>query len=782
MPLYALTVFVSAFLLFQVQPLIARYILPWFGGGPAVWTASMLFFQMLLLAGYAYAHLSIVRLKARTQVTVHLVLLAAALTQLPITPSDALKPTEVAHPTAQILLLLTVSIGLPYLVLSSTAPLLQAWFARALPGRSPYRLYALSNLGSLLALVSYPVAVEPFLTRSTQTLVWSATFCLFVVLCGASAWWGLKAVGPEGAEAAAVPDPDEPPPAAGTRLLWLALSACAAVLFLAVTNQITMDVAVIPFLWVLPLSLYLLTFVIAFEHDGWYVRSWFGAALVPALVGAVWFMFRGESAPIPQQLVAYAAVVFIGCMVCHGELSRLKPHPRYLTAFYLTVALGGALGGVFVALLAPMIFNDHLELHVALLGVATLALVTMFIDEESTLFFGRRPAVWLVLAFSVAGLALALNFHAREAGELAVVRSRTFYGVLTVYLEDEGGREERLSLWHGRIPHGVQFTSPQLRGLGTGYYASNSGAAQAFRLLAPDRDRRIGMVGMGVGTLATYAEPGDYIRLYEINPEVRILSDTLFTYLGDSPAEIEVVMGDARLSMERDEAQDFDLLLLDAFSGDAIPLHLLTKEAFEVYDRHLAPGGVIALLISTWHLDFEPVVRRLASHFGRAGRSHRTVLPQAVLLLHRRGRDGLSARLPQRSPADLARAVPLPKDRSGPRHISVRRKRAHRRVLDEVRPRPVAAEGPVSLPERGLSAHVRLRGDLSRVVRARSDHPERESAGASAGHGSGRRHTAARTGEARGNPQHPTCRPGPDAGGFGDGSPHVHGHESPRFR
>jgi len=616
MLLYALTVFVSSFLLFQVQPLIARYILPWFGGGPAVWTSSILFFQMMLLAGYAYAHLSIQRLKPRAQVGVHLVLLAAALIQLPITPAEAWKPTGVEHPTARILLLLTASIGLPYLVLSSTAPLLQAWFARALPGRSPYRLYALSNLGSLIALVSFPFVVEPLLARSTQTVVWSATFGLFVVLCGASALRGLRALGPDALGEAIQSEADGPPPSARTRLLWLALAGCAAVLFLAVTNQITMDVAVIPFLWVLPLGLYLLTFVIAFEHDAWYHRGWFFAALVPALVGAVWFMYRAQSAPIPQQLVAYSAVVFIGCMVCHGELSRLKPHPRYLTGFYLTVALGGALGGAFVALLAPVVFNDHLELHIALMGVATLALVAIFFDEKSALYRGRRPAAWLGLVLGMVGLALALNSHAGRASEGAVVRSRSFYGVLTVYREAAGRPDEALSLWHGRIAHGVQFTNPEGRRFGTGYYAPSSGGAQAFQLLSKAQDRRIGMVGMGVGTLATYASPGDHIRLYEINPEIRRLADTLFTYLGDSEAEIEVVMGDARLSMERDEPQDFDLLLLDAFSGDAIPLHLLTKEAFESYDRHLAPGGVIALLIDTFHLDFEPVVRRLADHFG----------------------------------------------------------------------------------------------------------------------------------------------------------------------
>jgi hypothetical protein len=616
MLLYALTVFVSSFLLFQVQPLIARYILPWFGGGPAVWTSSILFFQTMLLAGYAYAHLSIQRLKPRVQVRVHLVLLAAALIQLPITPAEAWKPTGVEHPTARILLLLTMSIGLPYLVLSSTAPLLQAWFARALPGRSPYRLYALSNLGSLIALMSYPFIVEPLLARSTQTLVWSVTFGLFVVLCGASALRGLRALGPDALGTATHSEPDEPPPSARTRLLWLALAGCATVLFLAVTNQITMDVAVIPFLWVLPLGLYLLTFVIAFEHDVWYHRGWFVSALVPALVGAVWFIYRAQFAPIPQQLVAYAAVVFIGCMVCHGELSRLKPHPRYLTGFYLTMALGGALGGAFVALLAPVIFNDHLELHVALLGVATLALVAIFFDEKSTLYRGRRPAAWLGLVLGVVGLALALNLHARSSGEFAVVRSRSFYGVLTVYLGSEGRPEENLSLWHGRIAHGAQFTSPTVRGLPITYYAPSSGVAQAFRHLSPERDRRIGIVGMGVGTVTAFGEAGDYIRLYEIDPAVRILADTLFTYLADSPAEIEVVMGDARLSMERDDPQDFDILVLDAFNGDAIPLHLLTREAFEIYDRHLAPGGVIVILISTYHLDFEPVVRRLADHFG----------------------------------------------------------------------------------------------------------------------------------------------------------------------
>jgi len=613
---YALTIFVGAFLLLQVQPLIAKYILPWFGGGPAVWTTAMLFFQVFLLAGYAYAHLSIRKLKPRAQVGVHLTLLALALTQLPITPIEAWKPIGVEFPTWRILLLLTSSIGLPYFMLASTTPLMQAWFSQTRPGRSPYRLYALSNLAALLALLTYPFVVEPALTRSAQTLTWSAAFGFFVVVCGASAVWTvwLRPEDGRGASAAAL-EPTVPPPTMGARVLWVALAACASVLFLAITNQITRDVAVLPFLWVLPLGLYLLTFVIAFDHDRWYVRGWFAAALVPATILAVWFMFQAQVAPVGQQLIAYSVVLFVGCMICHGELSRRKPHPQHLTGYYLTVALGGALGGIFVALIAPLIFNDYLELHLALMGVAGLTLFALFENEESPLYRGQPVWVWIPLILAVLALGSSLTRQAGTSARLTVERSRSFYGVISLYRESAGTPAERLSLWHGRIRHGVQFLAPDRRRWGTGYYAGDTGAALALESLAGE-SRRIGMVGMGVGTLATYTRPGDYVRIYEINPDVRRLAETRFTYLSDSPAEIDVVMGDARLSMERDAPQAFDLLILDAFSGDAIPLHLLTREAFETYVRHLAPDGVIALLIDTWHLDFGPVVRGLADYFG----------------------------------------------------------------------------------------------------------------------------------------------------------------------
>jgi hypothetical protein len=614
---YVLTVFIGAFLLFQVQPLVAKYILPWFGGGPAVWTTCMLFFQALLLVGYAYAHLIVRQLRPRSQAVIHLALLLLALTQLPITPDASWKPISSELPTWRILALLTASVGLPYVTLASTSPLMQAWFSAGRPGVSPYRLYALSNVGSLLALLSYPFLVEPRLTRQWQVSVWGFGFWLFVLasaLCVLMTWRRGSADTASPAPSNTLPT-DAPAPTFGTRILWLALPAWAAVLLLAITNQITMDLVVIPFLWVLPLSLYLLTFIICFDHERWYVRPVFGLALVVAVVAAIWMMFRGEVAPVGQQIVIFCAALFVGGMVCHGELSRLKPQPRYLTSYYLMIALGGALGGAFVTLVAPAIFDDFLELHVALLGVCLLALIAYFADRTSYLHGGKPAWAWGLLIFACVGLGFTLNFHVHGRAYLVVSKSRNFYGVLTVVERLSDTPREQLRLRNGRIPHGVQFTAADKRRLGTGYYSAVSGAGLTLRHYPRNRPLRIGLVGLGVGTLTTFAREGDTFRIYEINPEVKRLAETRFTYLAQSPADIEVVLGDARLSLERDPPQSFDILLLDAFTGDSIPVHLLTKEAVDVYLKHLKPNGVIAILISTWHLDFEPVVRRLADHF-----------------------------------------------------------------------------------------------------------------------------------------------------------------------
>jgi len=366
MPAYALTIFLGAFLLFQVQPLIGKYILPWFGGGPGVWTTCMLFFQMLLLAGYAYAHFSSRWLKPRAQAVVHLVLLGAALAVLPITPSDSWKPLGNENPTLHILALLGASLGLPYFVLSATGPLLQKWFSRTNPGVSPYRLYALSNAGSLLALLTYPFYVESHFARKAQALFWGWGLAAYAVCCGFCAVRLLRRrTNPENAVPSELSG-DSPESASRldqqptilTKALWLLLPACASVLLLATTNKMCQDVAVIPFLWILPLALYLLSFIICFDSPRWYVRPVFTLALIAALAGICWVLFKGTDASIYKQVGIYSAGLFVCCMVCHGELYRLRPDPRYLTGFYLMIAAGGALGGFFVAVVAPLVFTN----------------------------------------------------------------------------------------------------------------------------------------------------------------------------------------------------------------------------------------------------------------------------------------------------------------------------------------------------------------------------------------------------------------------------------------
>ena len=521
-------------------------------------------------------------------------------------------------PTWRILVLLTASIGLPFLALSSTTPLMQAWLSLSHPRVSPYRLFALSNLGSLLALLSYPLLIEPALSRTEQASVWVLGFGLFVVASGFCAWrtWRREAGDTIHSAAASPPHFDSPVVTPGTRLLWLALPACAAVLLLAITNQITKDLAAVPFLWVLPLALYLLSFVLSFAHERWYPRWVYATALVPAMIVVVLAMSRPSEAPPLQQIGVYSVALFISCMVCHGELSRLKPHAHHLTGYYLMVALGGALGGVFVTVIAPLIFSDYLELSLGLLGVCALALIAVFTDRKSALYGGQPVWGWGLLITAYVGFGVALSFQVAASPGTVIAKSRSFYGVLEVVQRFEGSADEQRWLYHGGIPHGVQFTSPDRRRQGTGYYSARSGAGLALRFFRQQQPRRIGLVGLGVGTLTTFGKENDSIRIYEIDPEIRRLAETYFSYLADSPARIDMVMGDARLSLEREPPQGFDLLLLDAFSGDAIPLHLLTREAFEIYLRHLEPGGVIGLLIDTDYLDFGPVLRRLADHFG----------------------------------------------------------------------------------------------------------------------------------------------------------------------
>jgi SAM-dependent methyltransferase len=621
--LHAVTIFLSAFLLFQIQPLIARYLLPWFGGTAAVWTTCMLFYQIVLLAGYAYAHLIRTQLSNRGQMIVHMAVLiaAAALTVLlRITPLEALKPQEAGDPTWRILGTLAATVGIPYFALSATSPLLMAWFSVTRPGASPYRLYAISNAGSLLALASYPFVVEPLLRLRMQADVWSALFISFAFLCGACAvflWRTKPTLDAAPAPAATVPLVR---PGLMARGLWLALPACGSTLLLAVTNEMCSDVGVVPDLWILPLALYLVSFILCFESDRLYQRAIFWPLLVVAGGVALALLYGGVNVPIVLQIAGYSFVLFACCMVCHGELARLKPDPRLLTSYYLSISAGGAVGGVFVGLVAPVVFSGYFELHVALGACFVLTALIFWREGIRTPRWRWRWAFPIVGVATVAVpilLVSGLVMQAQDEFQWAISVSRNFYGVLTV---TEYNPDDPLtmyySLCHGRILHGTQYTNAPLRYEPTTYYGDVSGVGLAIHHGCEGAAPKVGVVGLGTGTLASYGRPGATYRFYEINPAVLNLATSRFTYLADSRAKCEVVMGDARLSMEREEPQQYDVLAIDAFSSDAIPVHLLTEEAFAVYFRHLKPTGVLAVHISNRFLDLEPVVLGLADRFG----------------------------------------------------------------------------------------------------------------------------------------------------------------------
>jgi spermidine synthase len=627
---YAVPLFLAAFLLFQVQPIIARVILPWFGGAPSVWTTCMLFFQVLLVAGYAYTHFLSDRLPPRTQAIVHGCVLVGSLGLLgwmvyawgaPLVPSADWRPAGSSYPVLRILLLLLVAVGLPYFVLATTSPLMQAWFSRSAPGVSPYRLYSLSNVGSLLALISYPFVFEPALAQRQQAELWAGVYLLFAIGClfcaSGVARLAPTAEGPQtSGESTAV---EEDAPSLGRRALWVILPCLASLLLLAVTNHLCQDVAVTPFLWVLPLSLYLLSFIICFDHERWYFRPvWLPLQLVAVMAALTALPYPREIALI-WQIAIYSLSLFICCMVCHGELVALKPKPRHLTSFYLAVAVGGALGGVLVGVLAPAVFEMYAELPV---GLVICYLVAVFapwgqVEAWRNVVFTARVVLVALAVF------LALLPHFKEAqytGTRTVARSRNFYGVLRVEERESNTPEALRLLMHGRIIHGFQYESPKLRRIPTSYYGPDSGIAMAVRhhpRRKAGKDLRIAVAGLGVGTMAAFCRPGDYLCFYEINPVVVDLAwDTsLFTYLSDCPAKVEVTLGDARLSLERELEQgsnEYDLILLDAFSGDAVPAHILTQQAFEMYVQHLRPGGAICADVSNAVLDLPPVLWQLA--------------------------------------------------------------------------------------------------------------------------------------------------------------------------
>jgi hypothetical protein len=733
--LFAATIFLSAFLLFQIQPMISKYILPWFGSTPGVWATALVFFQCMLLAGYAYAHLIVSRLAWHRQAILHITLLALALFALPITPAESLKPIDADAPIGRILFILTLSVGAPFFLLSATAPLVQRWFALLHPGLSPYRLYALSNAGSLIALLSYPFVIERFVSLQMQTWIWSLGYGVFAAFC-AYCGWGLyrsTLAGWEEDEALeAVAHGGRP--ATSDIGFWLALSACGSGLLVATTNQMSLDVAAVPFLWIVPLSLYLLSFILCFDSDRWYLRPLFAVLLPLVAINTVRVLYQGGELGIIDQIAGYSMALFVCCMCCHGELARMRPAPNHLTLFFLTTSAGGALGGMFVAMLAPALFVGFYEYHIlvvaccllmaviwsvslirpgyesgngrlaraaAMLSWGSALAVTLasvyyaftpgtWYDDDSSSHLIATYAVWraqmmqaipfaiialllllevwrrrqrqssarwwfsrqsiarlgvsTVLAAGVLSLVGSLSWQVREAERRMVDRDRNFYGVLAIKERNVGDYDHFLSLTHGRIRHGEQMqehpTWP------TSYYGPETGVGVAIRNHPARSQRhrqfRIGVVGLGVGTLAAYANAHidpelpdasyarerprdfpDYMRFYELNPLVVTWAQDRFTFLADARTrggDIDVFEGDARIVLERQlqrgEAQRFDLLAIDAFSSDAIPLHLLTQQAFEAYLGHLQDDGILALHVTNRYVDLIPIVARLAEDAG----------------------------------------------------------------------------------------------------------------------------------------------------------------------
>jgi hypothetical protein len=666
MLLYSLTIFLSAFLLFEVQPIIAKMILPWFGGSSAVWSTCMLFFQVILLLGYLYAH-GIHRLAPRRQAMVHIAVLVASLISLPIIPSETWKHSGQDHPSLTILMLLGITVGLPYFVLSSTSPLLQAWYARTHTGGIPYRLFALSNFASMLALLTYPFLVEPNLSSKTQGWIWSASFVCFAAICALTAWKTSRVK-----DVAVQEEADEVTSAApglATRAIWLALAASASVLLLAVTTHLTQDVAAIPFLWIVPLSLYLLTFILCFESPRTYYRPVFVPLFVASLAFMAYRIWPGhERMEMRHAIALLAFALFNCCMVCHGELVRLKPHPRFLTGFYVTVSLGGAFGGLFVGMVAPNLFHAYYEFPIGLilcaltvtvvfaiaiwqsdrrrpvaagglLALAAAAVIAHFYLPVVQPWWATAGVVFGCIATAVAlwmpnlplklsataGLAIVLGLYGywlQDVMTLMVrgydVVVRNFYGQLRVYRDGDPRIDEYACrrLVHGTINHGEQYLREDYRRRAVTYFCPQSGIGRGMQA-QESAPRRIGILGLGCGTLAAYAHAGDTLRIYEINPQMLDIATHTFTYTTDTPAKVEYALGDGRLVLESEPDQNFDMLVMDAFSGDSVPVHLITREAFALYFRHLKPNGILAVNISNTYLDLEPVMERAASAFGK---------------------------------------------------------------------------------------------------------------------------------------------------------------------
>ena len=589
---------------------MGKYLLTQFGGGPEIWTTCMFFFQMVLVLGYGYAYLISRLFSKKIQVFLYVTLIICLFFMFPLEPAKTLALCCSDNPRFQIFIFLFSLIGIPFLVLSSTGPVVQNWFVWTNPEASPYRLYSLSNTASLLALISYPLFFEPIFSRDLECLFWSWGLVFFSILCCGCAIWVLKSF--------SISSPLEnkknvmaEKPSIGASLLWFGLSASASLELLAITNKICQSLPIVPFLWVLPLSLYLISFIICFHHSRWYIRPLFLGVFVLSVSWVIFTQYSDKDTFTGiQRICIYSALLFILCMICHGELFRLRPHPKYLTWYYFIISFGGAFGGFFAAGIAPLIFKTYQELHIGLLFICVLVLLS---NEDKSRGYNTKKWVWSAGVLICGFVAI---FYARELiTDRTVAITRNFFGVISIWERDQDDPDfHRFSMESGMIIHGLQFKDPQKSLQPTGYYGQNSGFGLTMKYFPRQEKRRIGAVGLGIGTILSYSKSNDYFRFYEINPEVKKLAETEFSYLADAKGQMQIILGDARVSLEKEVNQDFDILVLDAFNGAAVPVHLLTKESFDIYLRHLKPDGVIASHISSRNVDLLRVMARIAAH------------------------------------------------------------------------------------------------------------------------------------------------------------------------
>lgn len=620
---FAANMALAGFLLFQVQPMLAKYILPWFGGSATTWVVCMLFFQVALLAGYGLAYIVTMAFSARTQALVQMGVLAIGLFLLPITPSEVWKPGALDDPTWRIVALLAVSVGIPYMILAMTSPLLSRWLAHVDPGLDPARFFAASNLGSFFGLLSYPFVFERLLTSGAQTLLWSSAFVVYAALfalCGLITMAQAKgdARADAGASWRAMRGADPV-------CWWVAYAALGSVLLLAVTNAISQWSAVAPFLWVAPLSLYLLTFVIAFGSQRVYRRGLFAIAFL-LLAGVTLLLTRpATSTDLLVQITLNMATLFVGCMICHAEMVRLQPEPVRLPKFYLAVSFGGALGGVAIALAAPLLFRDYFEQQAALFAIAAISVRLLRLEAKTLHSSWLAPAGVIAGVFCLFGFGAAVYDEVRTEAVL-VERIRNFYGVLRVVRKDEfDPTRYSLAMQQAGVDQGLQFqhADRKLEPYCGFNFDSALGLAlnhHAIRRADPRAALRIGVVGLGAGMVAGLGREGDVMRYYELNPAVLDVVNRRFTFLKESRAKTDVLLGDGRLVLERQLAsgdrQNFDVLIMNAFRGASPPMHLMTREAFEIYSAHLATNGVLAINFELDTFEMAPLHRGMARRSG----------------------------------------------------------------------------------------------------------------------------------------------------------------------